>query len=155
MDRRCDGLSGSKHPHEQPSSVGVVLLVAVVVVLGGVLFVAANGIAMEGRDTNERPIPISQNLLYNEGLEKGTAGVWEDGVDTGLEADAHILKAEPHYGAYWFCCEQSTRSKRCRLRVRSREQLLCDQGSNQLEVIRLLREDEFSTLTAQANWELR
>ncbi|WP_276260503.1 type IV pilin [Haloglomus litoreum] len=81
--------------------IGVILMVAVVVLLGSVVFVAASGMADDAMDTNERPVPVSDNLLFNPGFEKGANGVWEDGNDNGgLEPDASIGTAEAYFGSY-------------------------------------------------------
>ena len=81
--------------------IGVVLMVSVSVLLGSVVFIAANGIVADALDTNEKPVPVSQNLLWNGGFESGDNGRWESGADNGvLEADAAIVASNAHYGSY-------------------------------------------------------
>lgn len=81
--------------------IGVVLMVSVAVLLGSVVFVAANGLVVDAIDTNEKPVPVSQNLLWNGDFEHGENGRWESGVDAGtLEADAAIVATNVHDGSY-------------------------------------------------------
>lgn len=52
--------------------IGTVLLIAVVVVIAAASVVTFSGLVEEAKDTNEKPIPVSENLLANSGFESGT-----------------------------------------------------------------------------------
>lgn len=78
-------------------------MVAVVVLLSSVVFVAADQITTQPQQTNERPVPVSGELLFNEGFENGDNGVWQKGdgpVPPALEGDADVLTENPNFGAY-------------------------------------------------------
>ncbi|WP_372910352.1 type IV pilin [Salinigranum sp.] len=82
--------------------IAALLMVAVVVILSGVIFVTAEEITTQARQTNERPVPVTGELLFNEGFESGDNGVWQKGdgpVPPYLESDAHIVARNARFGS--------------------------------------------------------
>jgi flagellin-like protein len=59
--------------------IAALLMVAVVVILSGAIFVTVEGITTQAQQTNERPVPVTGELLFNEGFESGDNGVWQKG----------------------------------------------------------------------------
>lgn len=80
--------------------VGLVLMVAVVVVLAAVVGSSFLNVVNEAKDTNERPIPVSDNLLSNGKFESGSTGAWQDGFDVDLPDGGPIRTEEPYEGKY-------------------------------------------------------
>ncbi|WP_253737766.1 type IV pilin [Halohasta salina] len=79
--------------------IGTVVMVGVVVLLAAVVSVSFLGIVTEAKDTNERPIPVSDNLLSNGDFETGTPESWING---SLERpDPRIITTDdPSQGNY-------------------------------------------------------
>ena len=80
--------------------IGLILMVAVVVVLAAVVGSSLIGVVNEAKDTNERPIPVSDNLLSNGNFESGSTGEWQDGSDNDLPEGGPIKTEEPYAGKY-------------------------------------------------------
>jgi len=72
--------------------VGTVVLVAVVVIVGVSLTVPFLGIVQDGIDTNEKPVPVTDNLLSDPGFEDedGSWDHWGPGS---------VVAEQPNYGA--------------------------------------------------------
>jgi hypothetical protein len=75
-------------------------MVALVVVLGAVVYTSVAGVVEEAKDANEKPVPVSGDLLANGGFEGGYTGAWEGGFDTDLPQGGALIRAErPRVGA--------------------------------------------------------
>ena len=74
-------------------------MVGVVVVLGAVVSASFLGVVNEAKDTNERPIPVGDNLLSNGGFETGTPESWVDGVGDPLDSSI-VTSDDPFRGDY-------------------------------------------------------
>lgn len=79
--------------------IATVLMLALVVVLATSLAVTFNDVVTEAKDTNERPIPVSDNYLSNADFEDGTVGAWEDGLDSSLPAGV-VVRDNASSGQY-------------------------------------------------------
>lgn len=85
--------------------VGTVLMVAIVVVLAATISVQLVGVVEETKDTNERPIQISDNLLSNGDFEEGAVNAWQaysGDVDSyaSLAGRSLITRTDPYAGSY-------------------------------------------------------
>ena len=80
--------------------IGLILMVAVVVVLAAVVGSSFLNVVADAKDTNERPIPVSDNLLSNGNFESGSAGAWQNGSDVDLPDGGPIRTEEPYEGRY-------------------------------------------------------
>lgn len=56
------------------STLGTVFLVAVVVIVSATVAVQLGDVVQEARDTNEKPVPVTGNLLTNPSFADGEAG---------------------------------------------------------------------------------
>jgi hypothetical protein len=84
------------------STLGTVFLVAVVVIVSATVAVQMGDVVQEARDTNEKPVPVTDNLLENpsfadgdEGWTVATEGTVMDGVG---RRDTAGLKFAPPIG---------------------------------------------------------
>lgn len=81
--------------------VATILMVAIVVVLSATVALTLTDVVEDAKDTNERPIPVSDNLLANGGFESGYAGAWEDGYNADLApGDGVIVQHDPASGSH-------------------------------------------------------
>jgi flagellin-like protein len=81
--------------------VATVLMVAIVFLVAGTLFVAVGDVVEEAKDTNEKPIPVSDDLLVNGDFESSDSGAWEDGLDRDLpQGDARVTTEAAVSGSY-------------------------------------------------------
>lgn len=87
------------------SVIATVLMVAIVVVLAATISFQLVGLAEETKDTNERPIPISDNLLSNGDFEDGAVNSWQAydggaGSYSTLAGRSLITQTDPYAGSY-------------------------------------------------------
>ncbi|WP_135855154.1 type IV pilin [Halorussus salinus] len=80
--------------------LGTTLMVSLVVVLAAVVGVSFFDVVEEAKDTNEKPIPVSDNLLSNGGFEDGATNKWQDGYDKPLAGRSVITQTDPYSGSY-------------------------------------------------------
>lgn len=85
--------------------IGVILMVAVVIILAGVVGVSLLSFVEEAQDTNEKPIPVSDNLLTNGDFEDGAVNAWQAwdtdvGAYASLAGRSLITQTDPYAGTY-------------------------------------------------------
>lgn len=81
--------------------IATVLLVALVVILAATVGFQLIGLVEQAKDTNERPVPVSGNLLANGDFERGPVGAWQvyDGGWVSLAGQSLITQTDPYSGS--------------------------------------------------------
>jgi flagellin-like protein len=82
------------------SVIATILMVAIVVLLASTISFQLMGVVEDAKDTNEKPIPVSDNLLSNGDFEQGAVDQWQDGYDQTLAGRSVITRDNPYSGTY-------------------------------------------------------
>jgi flagellin-like protein len=83
--------------------IATILMTALVVILASTIGFQLMGLVEEAKDTNERPIPVSDNLLSNGDFEDGAVNewqAWDGGSYATLAGRSLITQTDPSSGSY-------------------------------------------------------
>ena len=84
-------------------AIATILMVAIVVILAATIGFQLTGLVEEAKDTNKKPIPISDNLLSNGDFEDGAVNAWQawdSGTYSSLAGRSVITKTDLYSGLY-------------------------------------------------------